>query len=320
MNRKRYSQAATHVGVALTLLRGGIGLRAGKHEAVDGKKWRPATGYYASPGKEFDSDCRKEYGVFNVDLPKKSVSGFEWSCEINKLTDTASGAIKLNMTCDDLNMPASAGPNSQERSFKEVMLLERTSGKSMFVRKTINGKFKGPNWQADFCPEDVQRAYIEAEKQQRDASKYKVPEQLLSPNQWRPKEGIYANVGPDFADRCTKSGDIILSLTEGSIVSDKIECKAVGLMNTGQAEFSMVITCPQPAAKQASKKNDKNINPRGLANPESSSADAIRMKRIDDNTFHLQKTVDKKFKDEGGPVAYCPEEAQRAYAAKRMKN
>jgi hypothetical protein len=33
----------------------------------------------------------------------------------------------------------------------------------------------------------------------------------------------------------------------------------------------------------------------------------------------MQKTVDKKFKDDGGPVAYCPEDAQRAYAARVTK-
>jgi len=48
--------------------------------------------------------------------------------------------------------------------------------------------------------------------------------------------------------------------------------------------------------------------------------DIIRMSRIDDNTFHVQKTVDKKSKDDGGPVCYCPEQAQRAYAAIRRSN
>jgi hypothetical protein len=99
----------------------------------------------------------------------------------------------------------------------------------MSVRKTINGKFKGPNWQADFCPEDVQRAYIEEKKEAEENKKYKVPEQLLSPSQWRPKDGIYASVGPDFTDRCAKSGDVAVGLS----ASGKIECKVVGLMNTG---------------------------------------------------------------------------------------
>jgi hypothetical protein len=34
----------------------------------------------------------------------------------------------------------------------------------------------------------------------------------------------------------------------------------------------------------------------------------------------MQKTVEKKFKDEGGPVAYCPEEVQHAYETKKVKN
>jgi hypothetical protein len=33
----------------------------------------------------------------------------------------------------------------------------------------------------------------------------------------------------------------------------------------------------------------------------------------------MQKTVDRKFKDDGGPVAYCPEDAQRAHAARLTK-
>jgi hypothetical protein len=33
---------------------------------------------------------------------------------------------------------------------------------SMFVRKTLNGKFTGAGWQADYCPENWQRSYIES--------------------------------------------------------------------------------------------------------------------------------------------------------------
>jgi hypothetical protein len=322
LNCKRtHYGSVLHATLALAcILAGATAAFAQEATKLAAEKWRPKDGLYESPGKDFDSDCRKEYGVFEIEFANRAVRGFEWNCKINKLADTAPNTIKLNMTCYDLNMPASAGPDSQERSFREVMLLERISGKSMSVRKTINGKFKGPSWQADFCPEDVQRAHIEQQKQQEEASKYKVPEQLLSPNQWRPKDGIYANVGPDFTDRCAKSGDVTLGLTEGSISSGNVECKVVGLMNTGQSEFSMAMTCSQPAGKKASKKKAEGTIPPGRLDPESSSADAIRMRRIDDNTFHMQKTVDKKFRDEGGPVAFCPEEAQQAYAAKRVKN
>jgi len=82
------------------------------------EKWRPTDGYYESPGKDFDSDCRKAYGVFTIELAEKSVSGFEWNCSVNRVTDTAPGAIKLNMTCYDINMPTSArDPDAGERPF-----------------------------------------------------------------------------------------------------------------------------------------------------------------------------------------------------------
>jgi len=282
------------------------------------EQWRPADGYYESPGKDFDSDCRKEYGVFTIELAEKSVQGFEWSCEINKITDTAPGAIKLNMTCYDINMPTSKrDPNAGERPFKEIMLLERLNEKSLTVRKTLNGKFKGPSWRADYCPEDVQRAHIEEKKRVEEEARYKVPEQLLNPKQWRPKDGIYATPGADFNDRCTKSGDVVVGLTDGAISSGKAECKVVGLMSTGQASVSL--TCSPEAGKQASSSKKKGGDANASKDPETSSADIIRMRRIDDNTFHMQKTVDRKFKDDGGPVAYCPEEAQRAYAASRVR-
>jgi hypothetical protein len=200
------------------------------------------------------------------------------------------------------------------------MLLKRINDKSMSVRKTLNGQFKGPSWQADYCPEDVQRVHIEGVKRAAEAAKYKIPEQLSRPNQWRPKDGIYASTGPDFSDRCAKSGDVAIGLTDGSISSGKAECKVIEVMNTGQTAVSLNLTCSQPSAKQASppaKKGGAETNSR--REPGTLSMDVIRMSRIDDNSFHMQKTVDKKFKDDGGPVAYCPEDAQRAYAARVTK-
>ncbi|MDI1265638.1 MAG: hypothetical protein PS018_20520 [bacterium] len=284
------------------------------------EKWRPADGYYESPGKDFDSDCRKEYGVFAIELAEKSVSGFEWNCSVNKVTDTAPGAIKLNMTCYDINMPTSArDPDAGERPFEEIMLLKRINHKSMSVRKTIARQFKGPSWQADYCPEDVQRMHIEEKKRAKEEARYKIPEQLARPNQWRPKDGIYAGTGPDFSDHCAKSGDIAIGLVDGSISSGKTECKVVEVMNTGQAAMSLSMTCSQPTAKQAPSAAKKGAETSSRREAGTSSLDVVRMSRIDDNTFHMQKTVNRKFKDDGGPVAYCPDEAQRAYAAKREK-
>ena len=79
------------------------------------------------------------------------------------------------------------------------------------------------------------------------------------------------------------------------------------------------MTCSPESGKQAPSSKKKGGDANVRKDPETLSADIIRVSRIDDNTFHMQKTVDRKFKDDGGPVAYCPEEAQRAYAASKAK-
>jgi hypothetical protein len=64
----------------------------------------------------------------------------------------------------------------------------------MLVRRTSNGNFLAA-WRADYCPQDVQQAYIEEKKRAEEDARYKVPEQLLNPKQWRPKDGVYASPG-----------------------------------------------------------------------------------------------------------------------------
>lgn len=283
------------------------------------EKWRPKDGLYASPDKNLEMRCG-EFGELAISLSEKSVSGNEWSCRITRLTDTTPSSVKIDMTCYDYNLALSLDerdPNAYERKFKEIMLLKRVNDTSMSVRKTLNGQFKGPSWQADYCPEDVQREHIEQATHAVEEAKYKIPEQLSRPNQWRPKDGIYASTGPDFGDRCAKSGDVAIGLTDGSISSGKAQCKVVEVMNTGQAAMSLNMTCSQPETKQARTPAKKGAEANSPREAGTLSMDVIRMSRIDDNTFHMQKTVDKKFRDDGGPVAYCPEEAQRAYAARK---
>ena len=70
------------------------------------EKWRPKDGVYASPGKDFESDCNEAHFIV-IELAEKSVSGNEWSCKINKRTTTAVNAIRLDMTCYDYNLAES---------------------------------------------------------------------------------------------------------------------------------------------------------------------------------------------------------------------
>lgn len=128
------------------------------------EKWQPKDGLYANPGKDFDGICG-EYGDIIIELAEKSVSGHEWDCKVTNRTDTAPDAIKLNMTCSDYNLAGTLfpkDPKNEGKQFKEVLVLKKINKQSMLVRKTLNGKFTGAGRQADYCPENWQRSYIDS--------------------------------------------------------------------------------------------------------------------------------------------------------------
>jgi hypothetical protein len=158
--KRRYFFALT--ASALTCLLGTATLALAQDGAKHPEKWRPKDGTYAGPGKDFDRQCG-EFGDVIVELTEKKVSGNEWSCDVTKLSDTAPGVIRLEMSCDDYNLGLAINdPNPYDRKFKEIMLLKKLDEMTIFVRKTSNGKFAYPRWRASYCPEEAQRMYIEA--------------------------------------------------------------------------------------------------------------------------------------------------------------
>ena len=158
--KRRYFYALT--ASALTCLLGATTLSLAQDGAKPPEKWRPKDGTYAGPGKDFDSHCG-EFGDVIVELAEKKVSGNEWSCDVTKLSDTAAGAIRLDMSCDDYNLGLAINdPNPYDRKFKEIMLLKKLDETAIIVRKTSNGKFAYPRWRASYCPEEAQRMYTEA--------------------------------------------------------------------------------------------------------------------------------------------------------------
>jgi hypothetical protein len=115
-------------------------------------KWRPKEGVYAVPGPDHVDRCMERDEAF-VELSDNSLGGDEYGCTVNKLADTAPGAIKLDVTCDD----SQAG-----RSFKEVILLNKVDDNTIFWRGTSRGKLKQPGARFLYCPEEVQRLRREA--------------------------------------------------------------------------------------------------------------------------------------------------------------
>jgi hypothetical protein len=149
--------------------------------AKPAEKWRPKDGLYDAPGANLNDRCM-DHTEFVVELADKSISGNEWGCKITNLTDQAPGAIRLDMTCSDYNLAEFIkDPNPEERKFKEIILLRKIDEKSMFVRKTVNGKFKDPDWRAAFCPEDGQRRYTEAKARDKAEAEQKAAEERARP-------------------------------------------------------------------------------------------------------------------------------------------
>jgi hypothetical protein len=159
LKQKRHRAFFVIIGVLVT------GLPALAQDATTPvtPKWRPKAGVYAVPGKDFENSCG-EFRGFIVELAESAVSGDEWNCKVTRLTDTGPRAIRLDMTCDDYNLAASL-QELDETIFKEVMLLKKISDKRIVFRKTLNGKFKYPEYPASYCPPDAQRAYLESKAQ-----------------------------------------------------------------------------------------------------------------------------------------------------------
>lgn len=212
------------------------------------------------------------------------------------------------MTCYDYNLALfinSRDPNAYERKFKEIMLLRRIDGKSVFVRKTLNGNFKDPDWRASYCPEDAQRMHTEAMARGKAEAEQKAVEERLKLTPWRAQDGVYATSGTNFEDRCLKASDAIIELAERSIFSGTDKC-SVSFIRDEPNAVQLFAACSREPNAQGSEGR--------AALP---SLETITLKKIDRKTVFLQKSKDGNFVDSGKQLSYCGREAQRTHAQQR---
>jgi len=221
------------------------------------------------------------------------------------------------MTCYDYNLALFINghdPNAYERKFKEIMLLRKIDGKSMFVRKTVNGKFKDPDWRASYCPKEAQRMHMEARTREKSEAEQKAAEERLSLKQWRPQDGIYAAPGTNFEDRCLKASDAIIEITERSISSGTDKCSVTFIRNEPNA-IRLFATCSQEPNAQGSIGRIGD----GGSIPALPSSETIILKKIDGNTVLLQKSKNGNFIDPGAQLSYCGQDVQRMHAQQKAK-
>jgi hypothetical protein len=278
------------------------------------EKWRPKEGTYAAPGADFSVKCGEDGDVI-VELKDNSISGNEWSCKVTNLTETAPDAIRLNMTCYDYNLALfinSRDPNAYERKFKEIMLLRKNNGNSVFVRKTLNGKFKNPEWRASYCPEEAQRMHTEATASNKAEAAQKAVEERLKLNPWRPQDGVYATSGTNFEDRCVNASDATIEITERSISSGTDKCSVTFIRDEPNA-IRLFATCsPEPNAQGSIGRIGD-----GDSIPALPGSETIILKKVDDNTVFLQKSKNGDFIDSGKQLSYCGQDVQRMHAQQK---
>lgn len=279
------------------------------------KKWRPKEGAYAQRGANFEMRCG-EFGDLIVGLNWKSVSGNEWSCDISRLTDTSTDAIRLDMTCNDLNLAEDLNPKDKDpgnRIFKETMLLRKIDEKSISVRKTLDGKFKGPDWRASYCPDEFQRALAEGRARAKAEAKQKAEEEQLRLAPWHPQNGIYAIPGATFEDRCLKSGDAIIDLDERSVSIGADKCSVTFIRNEPNA-MRLFASCVAEPDAQGSNGKTGDGGP-VLASPRS---ETIILKDNKSVVLAL-KSNNGNFIGPGEKLSYCSPDAQRKYAEQKAK-
>ncbi|MEZ2146464.1 hypothetical protein AAE026_29880 [Bradyrhizobium sp. DN5] len=284
-------------------------------------KWRPKAGVYAEPGKNFQSNCN-ESGGLTIDLGEKSVSGYEWVCDVKKITDLSLGSLNVDMVCDDYNLAQNLNPrdpNWATRQFNEVMFIKRLDTAAISVQKSLNGKLKDPPWRAAYCPLKTQRALAEATlrakveaKQKAEEAKRKAEVELTLKSA-HPQDGVYAAPGADFEDRCAKFSDTVVTFARKSIVTASNKCDIhrtrVQLPDTVRVGADCALQ-PDSGGDAVSVQN-LDITP---------DRENLMFKKIDDKTVILWIIKDRHFTGDGRKLSYCSDQVQRAYAGQRRTN
>jgi len=252
-------------------------------------KWRPKDGLYASPGKGFAGICQ-ESGDLILGLRENDISGHEWGCRVRKVTDTAPDAIRIDMTCSDYNL-AEDLKKPEDTEFKEVMLLKKVDDKSMLVRKTVDRKFKDPEWKAVYCPKVAQQLYRDGIAENRAKREQ---EKAAAKTTWQPHDGVYASPGADFDDRCAKNPDLIIRLRQSAATIGPTSCYVAHVSVEPPGSVTLDANCE------------------GLVT-------TVVLSKVDDQSLLLGESRPGQAARTNQSLSYCPPAAQRDFTESKSK-
>jgi len=214
-----------------------------------------------------------------------------WGCKVAKITDTAPGALRLDMTCYEVDNP----DEGEGKDHKDVMTLRKIGDTSFNMQLTNKGKFNGPPWRVNYCEQIRERNAAAAEEARRKPVKDEIDGAA-----WLPRDGIYATPGTDFDDHCAKSGDAVINLAEISVSSGASHCAIFKVGDSTDASIRLEARC------------EVKLGDRGQV-----TLSMGEEKLIITNSGHQTVTLQKIRNGESEPgqlLAFCPETTQRAYA------
>ena len=125
---------------------------------------------------------------------------------------------------------------------------------------------------------------------------------------WRPKDGIYAAPGKDFAASCDEANNIAIELGGKSVSGNEWSCRVTNVHDLEPGSIKVEMTC-----------SDYNLA-EFLNRPEGTYfKETLLLRRIDPRTVIVHKSSNGKFKYPAWRAAYCPTAVQRANAEAKVR-
>jgi hypothetical protein len=125
-------------------------------------------------------------------------------------------------------------------------------------------------------------------------------------DQWRPKDGVYAVPGKEFQSSCDERYDMTIGLRGKSVGGYEWTCEVKTLTDLSPGSLKLEMICDDYNLAQHLDPRDPNWETRKFK-------EVMVIKRIDDATISVQKSLNGKLKGAPWREAYCPAETQRAY-------
>lgn len=134
----------------------------------------------------------------------------------------------------------------------------------------------------------------------------------LAFDKWRPKDGVYAEPGKNFQSSCDERNDITINLRGKSVDGYEWGCKVKKIVDLAPGSLKAEMICSDYNLAQ-------NLNPRDPNWENRQFNEVMFIKRLDDATISVQKSLNGKLKDSPWREAYCPLKTQRALAGGTMQ-